>query len=112
MRIVTTLGMGLLVGAMSTAAFAQEKKEEEKVDCLDVASKHVRAIGGTLREQKPSGRCALAKWAVQRHEELLRSFNTESEECRNTELGKNIDKTLKHRIREEARDRKRYCKGK
>ena len=111
MRVGITLLVALLFGFMGVAAFAQDKKEDEKVNCLDVASKHLRALtDATVREQKPRGACALARWGVQRHEELLRAFSIEPEECRKDELGKKAEDTLKSRIRDETRMRKRHCK--
>jgi len=112
MRAVTTLATALLLlGALGTAATAQDKKEEEKVNCLDVVSKHLHALtDATVREQKPRGACALARWGVQRHQELLKSFSIEPEECRKDELGKKVEDTLKSRIRDEIRMSKRHCK--
>ena len=110
MRIAVTLSVALLVAVSGVAAFGQEKKEE-KVDCLDVVSKHLHALtDATVREQKPRGACALARWGVQRHEELMRAFSLEPEECRKDELGKKVEDTLKSRIRDETRMRKRHCK--
>jgi hypothetical protein len=113
MRIVATLAIALLVGGLCTA-FAQqqtEEKKEEKVNCSDVVFKHLQALtDATVREQKPRGACAIARWGVQRHQELLRSFNLEPEECRKEALGKDLEKTLKVRISQETRLSKRHCK--
>ena len=110
------VGMSLLVvslfGVMG-AAFAQDskKEEEEKVDCRTVVFKHLTALtDATIREQKPRGACALARWGVKRHQELLRSFNLEPEECRKSDLGKEHEKTLKIRISQETRETKKSCK--
>jgi hypothetical protein len=107
MRVATALATALLLGALSTLASAQDKTEEE---CLDITEKHIRAMAANLREQKPSGRCALAKWSLQRHQEMLRAFSIEPEECRKSQLGKKLEDTLKSRIREETASSKRHCK--
>jgi hypothetical protein len=105
----TTLMLTVIVAiAVSTAqANAEEKKE---VDCVDVVSKYIKVLGGTLREAKPSGACALAKWAKNRHEEILRMYNEEPAECKTTDLGKNLEKTLKVRISQEDREMKKSCR--
>jgi hypothetical protein len=95
---------------MGMTAFAQEK-EEEKVDCSSVVLKHLNALtDATVREQKPRGACALARWGVKRHQELLRSYGLEPEECRKSDLGKELEKTLKTRISQETRETKKSCK--
>ena len=40
----------------------------------------------------------------------LRMYNTEPEECRKSDVGKNLDKTLKARISQEAGMTKRHCR--
>ena len=112
MRVGIILLVVAVFGVMGMAAFAQDKeKEEEKVDCRTVVFKHLTALtDATIREQKPRGACALARWGVKRHEELLRSFHLEPEECRKSDLGKDVEKTLKTRIGQETRETKKSCK--
>jgi hypothetical protein len=86
----------ILAIVLSAAPAGAQKKTED--ECLDVISKYIEVLGGTLREAKPSGACALARWAKNRHEEILRMYNEEPAECKTTDLGKNLERTLKVRI--------------
>jgi hypothetical protein len=106
---VVTLLAALLVGIGGSVAFAQDKAEE-KVDCDDIVSKHILGLGDLLHEKKPRGECAMARWSIERHEEKLRSFNLEPEECRKTDLGKKFVSTVRSVIGQEQRARKRSCK--
>jgi hypothetical protein len=101
------VALGLMLAAWTMPALAQAKKE---ADCLDVIDKYLKVLGDTLKEAKPSGACALAKHAKDRHEEILRMYKTEPEDCRASALGKNLDKTLKARVSQEARMVKRHCR--
>ena len=77
----TTLMLAAFVAiALSVAPAAAQKKTED--ECLDIISKYVEVLGGTLREAKPSGACALARWGKNRHEEILRMYNEEPAECK------------------------------
>jgi hypothetical protein len=64
----------------------------------------------TLCEAKPTGACPLARWAKNRHEEILRMYNEEPAECRTTDLGKNLEKTLKVWISQEDNMSKKHCR--
>jgi hypothetical protein len=107
MRTTLMLAVVVVIAVSAVPAGAQEKSEN---DCLDVVSKYIEVLGGTLREAKPSGACALARWAKNRHEEILRMYNTEPAECRATDLGKNLEKTLKVRISQEDSARRKSCR--
>jgi hypothetical protein len=105
----TTLMLAAIVAiALSAAPAGAQKKTED--ECLDVISKYIEVLGGTLREAKPSGACALARWAKNRHEEILRMYNEEPAECKTTDLGKNLEKTLKVRISQEDSASRRSCR--
>ena len=97
---------------LMTAGWALPADAQQKVDndCLDIVSKHLKVLTGTLSEAKPAGACALAKWAKTRHEEILRAYSAEPEDCRKSELGKNLEKTLKVRIRQETNMSKKHCR--
>jgi hypothetical protein len=101
------LALGLVSAGWTMPAHAQPKTETE---CFDVIEKYLKVLGDILKESKPSGACALAKQAKTRHEEVLRMYNTEPEECRKSDLGKNLDKTLKTRVSQEAGMVKRRCR--
>ena len=107
MRTTLIFAMVLAIAGWTMPANAQQQADN---DCLDVVSKYLKVLGGTLREAKPSGACALAKWAKNRHEEILRMYNEEPAECRTTDLGKNLEKTLKVRISQEDNNSKRSCR--
>ncbi len=107
MRTTSMLAVVTLIAVSAVPVGAQEKSESE---CLDVISKYIEVLGGTLREAKPSGACALAMWAKNRHEEILRMYNAEPAECRTTDLGKNLEKTLKVRISQEDSARRKSCR--
>jgi hypothetical protein len=107
MRTTSMLAAILAIVLSAAPAGAQKKTEDE---CLDVISKYIEVLGGTLREAKPSGACALARWAKNRHEEILRMYNEEPAECKTTDLGKNLEKTLKVRISQEDSNRRKSCR--
>jgi hypothetical protein len=109
---ISSLTVVLLVGLFASAAGAEENKEDEKADCQSRVMKHVLSLGDLLREQKPKGNCAIARWSIERHEEKLRIFNAEPEECRKTDLGKKYVSTVKSVIGQEQRTLKRSCKRK
>jgi hypothetical protein len=92
-------------------ATAQLTKEREN-ECHEIILKHMNVLVGMIKEAKPSGKCALANWLKNRTEEVMRMYDAEPEDCRKTDLGKNLDKTLKARIRQEAGMSKRHCRGK
>lgn len=107
MRTISMLAAILAIVLSAAPAGAQKKTEDE---CLDVISKYIEVLGGTLREAKPSGACALARWAKNRHEEILRMYNEEPAECKTTDLGKNLERTLKVRISQEDSASRRSCR--
>jgi hypothetical protein len=107
MRTTLIFAVIVAIGGWTACANAEEKKD---ADCMDMISKYIEVLGGTLREAKPSGACALAKWAKNRHEEILRMYNEEPAECKTTDLGKNLEKTLKVRISQEDREMKKSCR--
>ena len=72
--------------------------------------KYMNVLTGTLKEPKPAGACPLAKWAKNRHEEILRMYSQEPAECRTTDLGKDLEKTLKVRISQEDGMSKKHCR--
>jgi hypothetical protein len=109
MRAACVLAIALVCPAWAVPATAETRMSNE---CLDVVSKYLNAMGGMLKEAKPSGACALANWAKNRFEELSRGYNAEPEECRKTDLGKNVEKTLKVRLRQETNMSKRHCRRK
>jgi hypothetical protein len=104
----TSMSAAILAIVLSAAPAGAQKKTED--ECLDVISKYIEVLGGTLREAKPSGACALARWAKNRHEEILRMYNEEPAECKTTDLGKNLEKTLKVRISQEDSASRRSCR--
>jgi hypothetical protein len=95
------------IAVANVPANAQQKTEDE---CLDIVSKYIEVLAGTLRETKPAGACPLARWAKTRHEEILRMYNEEPAECKTTDLGKNLERTLKVRISQEDSLSKRHCR--
>jgi hypothetical protein len=107
MRTTLMSAVVVVIAVSAVPAGAQQKSESE---CLDVISKYIEVLGGTLREAKPSGACALARWGKNRHEEILRMYNEEPAECRTTDLGKNLEKTLKVRISQEDGARRKSCR--
>jgi hypothetical protein len=107
MRVVAKLSVAVLVGVFATAAFAEEKKTER--ECDSIVTKHVIALADLLREPKPKGNCAIARWSIERHEEKLRIFGAEPDECKKTDLGKKFVSTVKSVIGQEQRTVKR-CK--
>jgi hypothetical protein len=102
------MSAAILAIVLSAAPAGAQKKTED--ECLDVISKYIEVLGGTLREAKPSGACALARWAKNRHEEILRMYNEEPAERKTTDLGKNLEKTLKVRISQEDSASRRSCR--
>jgi hypothetical protein len=109
MRVTLLLAAILATSVLTDPANAQKKTEDE---CLDIIEKYLGVLAGTLRETKPTGACALARWGKDRHEEILRMYSQEPDECRATELGKNLEKTLKVRISQEDSQSKRHCRRK
>jgi hypothetical protein len=108
MRGILLFAIVLTSTAWMTAAKAEGEKTES--ECLDIVDKYLKVLTGTLSEAKPSGACALAKWAKNRNEEILRMYSQEPNECRKSDLGKNLEKTLKVRISQEDRASKRDCR--
>jgi hypothetical protein len=105
-RKVLTVTIVVLAAGLGTSAGAQEK-----IDCLDRIGKLTTgSLGGLLSESKPSGRCPLAQWGVRRHNEILKMYNAEPDECKKTDLGKSLGKTLRSLISQHARDVRRYCR--
>jgi hypothetical protein len=109
MPSIRTCAITLMCAGLALPAAAQTKTESE---CLDIVSKHLDVLTGTLKEAKPTGACALANWAKNRHEEILRVYATEPDECRKSDLGKKVETTLKARIRQETNMAKRHCRRK
>jgi hypothetical protein len=107
MRATLILAVMLATTISIAPAGAQQKTESE---CLDIADKYMAVLMGTLREAKPSGACALARFGKTRHEEILKMYSEEPAECRTTDLGKNLEKTLKVRISQEDREIKKSCR--
>jgi hypothetical protein len=107
MRTTLMLAVIVAIAASTVPAGAQQKTESE---CLDIMDKYMEALMGTLREAKPSGACALARFGKTRHEEILKMYNEEPAECRTTDLGKNLEKTLKVRISQEDSAIKKSCR--
>jgi hypothetical protein len=107
MRTTLMLAIVLAIAGWTVPAHAQQKTESE---CLDVVDKYLKVLTGTLSEAKPTGACPLAKWAKNRHEEILRMDNQEPAECRTSDLGKNLEKTLKVRISQEDSMSKKHCR--
>jgi hypothetical protein len=105
----TTLMLAAIVATalLAAPAGAQQKTESE---CLDIMDKYMEALMNTLREAKPSGACALARFGKTRHEEILKMYSEEPAECRTSDLGKNLEKTLKVRISQEDREIKKSCR--
>ena len=109
MRATLLLTAVLATSVLTVPANAQKKTEDE---CLDIIEKYMGVLAGPLRETKPTGACALAKWGKDRHEEILRMYSQEPDECRTTELGKNLEKTLKVRISQEDSASRKSCRRK
>src|SRR5262245_8401571 len=107
MRTTLMLAAMAAIALSAAPAGAQKKTEDE---CLDVISKYIHVLGDNLREAKPSGACALARWGKKRHEEILRMYNEEPAECKTTDLGKNLEKTLKVRISQEDSASRKSCR--
>ena len=107
MRITLLLALTMTIAVSSVPAGAEPKTESE---CLDIMDKYMKVLMDTLREAKPSGACALARWGKTRHEEILKMYNEEPAECRTNDLGKNLEKTLKVRINQEDREAKKSCR--
>jgi hypothetical protein len=107
MRTTLMLAVIVAIAASTVPADAQQKTESE---CLDIMDKYMAVLMGTLREAKPSGACALARFGKTRHEEILKMYSEEPAECRTTDLGKNLEKTLKVRISQEDREIKKSCR--
>jgi hypothetical protein len=104
-----TLLMAIVLGTIGWTGPADAQQKTE-IECLDIVSKYLKVLTGTLSEAKPTGACPLAKWAKNRNEEILRMYSQEPAECRTTDLGKNLDKTLKSRISEEDGMARRHCR--
>ena len=107
MRATLILAIVLGTTGWTVPANAEQKTD---IECMDMVSKYMKVLTGTLSEAKPSGACPLAKWAKNRHEEILRMYGQEPEECRKTDLGKDLEKTLKVRISQEDREAKKSCR--
>jgi hypothetical protein len=105
------LAMALVCVSWTLPAAAQMTKERES-ECQSLVLKYLSLLTDMIKESKPSGACALASWLKNRHEEQLRMYSAEPEDCRKTELGKNLDKTLKTRVRQETNMSKRHCRRK
>ena len=109
MRTTAMTVIGLIVLGLPMPSHAQAKDDDES--CLDKMSKYTHVLVGTLREPKPRGECALSKWVIERHGEILRMYDAEPEECKKTDLGKNVERTVKSIIRQETANlRKRSCR--
>ena len=104
--MVSLLTAGLFFAATNVPAQAQKTSNE----CLDIASKYLNVLGNLLKEPKPNGACALAKFLKGRHEEILKMYSAEPAECRASDLGKKLDNTLKTRVRQESNLAKRHCR--
>jgi hypothetical protein len=111
MRSTRMWAITLLCVGWAVPAAAQMSKERES-ECQSMVLKYMSVLVGIIKESKPSGACALANWLKNRNEEVLRMYNAEPEDCRRTDLGKNLDKTLKVRISQEANMSKRHCRRK
>jgi hypothetical protein len=104
-----TLMLAIVLGTIgwTVPADAEQKTDSE---CMDMVMKYLNVMTGTLKEPKPTGACPLAKWAKNRHEEILRMYGQEPAECRTTDLGKDLEKTLKVRISQEDSMSKKHCR--
>ena len=98
----------LALAAVGLGGFARAQTQDE---CLDRISKLTFRLGDLLKESKPEGRCALAKWGVERHQELLKMYNLEPDACKKTDLGKKLRGTLQSLVQQQSRDRKRFCRS-
>ena len=107
MRTTPMLAVIMTIAASTVPAGAEQKTESE---CLDIMDKYMEALMNTLREAKPSGACALARFGKTRHEEILKMYSEEPAECRTSDLGKNLEKTLKVRISQEDSAIKKSCR--
>jgi hypothetical protein len=86
--------------------------KERESECSGINLKHMGLLVGVIKASKPTGACALANWLKNRYEEMSRMYGAEPEDCRNTEIGKKLDQTIKARIRQEAGMAKRHCRRK
>jgi hypothetical protein len=103
--------LAIAVTSAAWVAVAQAEEEGKSVsDCLDIVDKYIKVLTGVLSEPKPNGACALAKWGKSRHEEILRMYSQEPDWCRKSDIGKNLEKTLKVRVSQEDRASKRDCR--
>src|SRR6266702_319678 len=71
MRTTPMLAVIMTIAASTVPAGAEQKTESE---CLDIMDKYMEALMNTLREAKPSGACALARFGKTRHEEILKMY--------------------------------------
>ena len=108
MRIAAMLATGLVVLGSTMPSFGESKEVDRA--CLDKVSKHLMAMGNLMKEARPKGECAIAKWVIAKHTEILKMYGTEPEECRKTELGKKTQGALMSIIRQETSRRKRSCR--
>jgi hypothetical protein len=92
--------IGLLAASLPGRSLAQE-------DCLDRLSQYTTSLMSILRAVQPltssnnrGQRCAGWDRHIRAHQELLRKFEAETAECRNSELGKTLVETLQEVIRQ------------
>jgi hypothetical protein len=111
MRATWMLAVALVCAGWAMPAAAEMTKERES-ECNGIVLKYMGVLVGIIKEAKPTGKCAIANWLKNRNEEVLRMYSAEPEDCRKSDLGKNLDKTLKVRIRQEADMSKRHCRRK
>jgi hypothetical protein len=98
------------VTALLAAVFAEPTKAQTQDECVDRISKLTFKLSDLLTESKPDGRCALAKWGVERHQELLKMYNLEPDACKKSNLGKKLRRTLQSLVNQHSRDRTRFCR--
>lgn len=96
----------LVTMASSQPAQAQKTTNE----CLDIMSKYLNSLSNLLKEPKPNGACAVSKFLKGRQEDILKMYSAEPAECRSSELGKNLDNTLRTRVRQETNLVNKHCR--
>jgi hypothetical protein len=104
-----------LIAAMLVTASPASYAQDPELACIrrlvELATESMKGLkeGAPVRKGRID-ECALATRELKTYQDVAAKFSAEVESCRNSKEGKKFDATLKKRIKDYDRDRKRHCR--